>query len=239
MSIAEKLTIAAENVQKVYDAGKKSEHDAFWDSFQTPTYNLSAQNYTAFFAGRGWTKDTFKPKFDIRPTTAIRMFYETFNLDIDMVSHLQSLGVIFDTSKSTSMQEAFMNCRMTHLGVIDVTSSTSNAKIFRSMVNLVTIDKLVLKSDGSSAFDECFTGCTALENLTIEGVIGKNYFKVSDCTKLSADSLASVINALSPTTTGLAVTLPTTAEANYNTIYGDGAWATLIATKPNWTIAYA
>ena len=34
MSIADKLTTIAENEQKVYDAGAKSEHDKFWDSYQ-------------------------------------------------------------------------------------------------------------------------------------------------------------------------------------------------------------
>ena len=35
MSIAEKLTKVAENVPKVYEAGKKDEHDKFWDEYQT------------------------------------------------------------------------------------------------------------------------------------------------------------------------------------------------------------
>ena len=34
MSIAEKLTTIAENEQKVYDAGQKSEYDRFWDSYR-------------------------------------------------------------------------------------------------------------------------------------------------------------------------------------------------------------
>ena len=34
MSIAEKLTTVAENVPKVYEAGKKAEYDAFWDKYQ-------------------------------------------------------------------------------------------------------------------------------------------------------------------------------------------------------------
>ena len=34
MSIAEKLTLAAENVPKVYEAGKQAEHDRFWDDIQ-------------------------------------------------------------------------------------------------------------------------------------------------------------------------------------------------------------
>ena len=34
MSIAEKLVTVAENEQKVYDAGKQAEYDAFWDNYQ-------------------------------------------------------------------------------------------------------------------------------------------------------------------------------------------------------------
>ena len=42
MSIADKLRLIANNVQKVFDGGRKAEYDAFWDSFQK---NGAAANY--------------------------------------------------------------------------------------------------------------------------------------------------------------------------------------------------
>ena len=60
MNIAEKLTAIAENVPRVYEAGKKSEYDAFWDSFQD---NGQRTQYPyAFYV---WGAKHFKPKYPI------------------------------------------------------------------------------------------------------------------------------------------------------------------------------
>ena len=75
MSIAEKLTTAAENVAKVYDAGKKAEYDAFWDSFQS---NGNRTNYHTAFARTNWKNGTtYAPKYPITcngNNTASNMF---------------------------------------------------------------------------------------------------------------------------------------------------------------------
>lgn len=62
MSIAEKLTTIAENEQKVYEAGKKSEYDRFWDIYQDEG---NPMRYYATFSGAGWTDENFKPKYNI------------------------------------------------------------------------------------------------------------------------------------------------------------------------------
>ena len=59
-------------------------------------------------------------------------------------------------------------------------------------------------------------------------------------TKLNKESITSVINRLSSGANGLTVTLSLTAVNNAFEGGRDGTeWQTLIATKPNWTIAYA
>ena len=64
MSIAEKLQIVAENEQKVYEAGKKTQYDEFWDAFQD--YG-NKTNYANAFGGY-WNEKTLRPKYDIVPT---------------------------------------------------------------------------------------------------------------------------------------------------------------------------
>ena len=67
MTTSEKLVAVAENVQKVYKSGKKSEWSAFWDYFQgkgTVTY------YNSFFASKAWSANTFRPKYDMTPINA-------------------------------------------------------------------------------------------------------------------------------------------------------------------------
>lgn len=60
MSIAEKLTTVAENQQRVFDAGKKAEYDAFWDVHQS---NGQARNYSNRFYS--WDTENYKPKYPI------------------------------------------------------------------------------------------------------------------------------------------------------------------------------
>ena len=110
--------------------------------------------------------------------------------------------------------------------------------------SLHTIDKLIV--DENTTYTGWFNSTTNLQNLTIEGTIAQKGFSVSACTKLSRASIENIINALSTETNALTVTLSKTAVNNaFETSEGaaDGRtsaeWATLIATKTNWTIALA
>ena len=96
MSIAEKMTAIAdairektggtdaltldgmaEAIPEVYDAGKQSEYDSFWDIFQQ---NGKRTNYNrAFFsetmAQRGWNDENYNPKYDIVTTSGAQTFW--------------------------------------------------------------------------------------------------------------------------------------------------------------------
>lgn len=71
MSIAEKLTAVAENQQKVFDAGKQAEYDAFWDEFQN--YG-NLQDYPNTFSYYTWTDETFNPKYPFKVRSCNNMF---------------------------------------------------------------------------------------------------------------------------------------------------------------------
>lgn len=62
MSVADKLTTVAENVEKVYDAGKQAEYDRFWDNYQTAG---ETNGFDYAFAGIVWTDELYKPIRDI------------------------------------------------------------------------------------------------------------------------------------------------------------------------------
>ena len=62
MSIAEKLQTIAKNESKVFEAGKKSQYDEFWDAYQE---NGQRTMYVQAFARQGWNDITYKPKYDI------------------------------------------------------------------------------------------------------------------------------------------------------------------------------
>ena len=244
MSIAEKLATIAENEQRVYDAGYikgKAEGgggdnycDTFWDIYQQ---NGNRTIYQNAFSGLGWTDETFKPKYDMKPTSAVQMFHNTQITNLKKI--LDDAGLVLDFSKCTAFTYTFQQSKITHIGAIDV-SNVTNLSYFMPEAKFVYIEKMILKNDGTQSFNSTYTFslCRSLEHCIFEGVIGKNGFDIHWSTLLDADSLGSVINCLSTATTGLTVTLPTTAQANYDAVYGDGAWETLVATKQNWTVAY-
>ena len=232
MSIAEKLQTIAENEQRVYEAGKKAEYDEFWDVYQE---NGNRTNYNTAFAGYGWTDETFKPKYDIKPTSANRLF--SYTAITDLKEALEKAGVVLDLSKVTSAVYLFESGSLTHIPEINTTSLSDLQYFIYSALNLVTVDKVILKNDGSQTFGaQSFGALLNLEEIRFEGVIGKNGFNMNRSTKLSKASIESIINHLSTTTSGLTVTLSKTAK---EAAFTDEEWEALEQTKKNWTIYLA
>ena len=240
MSIAEKLQTIAENEQRVYEAGKakgieegkKSEYDRFWED---ALENAAKGDFA--FAGPVWTDESFNPPRGtvLQPPRAAYMF--ACASITDLADLCEKKGIILDFSKSTSLMDAFYgsyNARFTRIGVVNTTSSNAINQTFYGQSKLHTIVRIILRDDGSQTFTAAFAGCSALENIEIEGVIGKNGFDVSPCTKLSQVSITSIVNALSSTTSGLTVTISKKAK---EAAFTDAEWADLIATKSNWTIS--
>ena len=233
MSISDKLATIAENIPKVYnagksqgydegynagkgesnyeeayDAGQQAEYDRFWDAYQS---SGSAKNYVYAFAGQCWTDKTYNPKYPI----VVR----------DNASNLFAYSKMTDTK---------VDVNLTRSGVT-VSGVFSNSK-------LITIKKVIV-SENTKALTSAFTSCADLENLTFEGIFAKN-ITLSDCTKLTLDSLKSVINSLSDSASSVSATFSETAVNNaFETSEGasDGStspeWLALVATKPNWTIS--
>ena len=234
MSIAEKLTTIAENEQKVYETGKKDQYDEFWDVIQS---NGNRTNYIGAFCL--WDKSIFKPKYDILPKDASHMF-RNFKGEIDMVDYLDNLGITLDFSQCTTFTNFMLWSQITRMGVIDTRSATGIS--FYVAYLLKTIDLLILKDDGTQSVN--FQDCSSLENINIEGVIGKAW-NMQWC-PLSKDSIISVINALSETASKLTVTFKKTAINNAfginvddETTYPEGSeYYVLRNTKSNWTFSY-
>lgn len=229
----------AGGVDEVYAAGiaegKQAEYDAFWDEVQ----NYGKTDYYPFaFCADAFTKETFKPKYDIRPTNAQNMFsYMNYTSrtgnTLDLVEHLDSLGVVLDFSKATSVQGlCSYNKMFTRMGVLDFSKAANLNTAFDYASAIKTIDKLILKSTGTASFSNTFRGAKALEDITIEGVIAGNV-SFQDC-PLTRASIESIISHLSDTTSGLTVTFKKTAK---EAAFTADEWAALIATKSNWTIS--
>lgn len=78
MTIGEKLLAIAENEQRVFDAGKQTEYDRFWDNYQD---NGNRTNYVYAFA-RLWPVECYDPKYPITCTGkgGDMIFYNNTNI---------------------------------------------------------------------------------------------------------------------------------------------------------------
>lgn len=222
-------------IDEVYEAGKQegvqSEYDRFWDSYQN---NGNRQEYQYAFGGPCWNDETFNPKYDFNITGNCGQMFSATNIT-DLCGKTIWRGLKFTMSNLTYAASMFAYAnKITHIPAISLVGLKSANGLFNFCVALVTIDELAI--DESYAFIGDFDYCDNLENLTIKGTIGKNGLKVSWSTKLTHDSLMSIINALkdySADTSGTtwAVTLGTENLAKLT----DTEKA--IATQKGWTLA--
>lgn len=202
--------IIAENERKVYDAGyekgkaeggdttaayeqgvadgKQAEYEAFWNNLQQ---NGNRTDYACTF-GAGWNDSIFKPIYDMHVSSGYMMFRSAG------ITDLKNIPVKLDFSNVTNAQYMFQWAKTKYIGEVNLTSipgDSSTAQMFAYSA-FITIEKLVFKDDGTQAINSnMFTYASALENLTIEGIVGKN-FNLQWSTKLSKASIESIIFAL-------------------------------------------
>lgn len=138
--------------------------------------------------------------------------------------------------KASSFSGMYQNSQISDTKVpLDFTYG-SGTDVFRNASKLRNIEKIIVDSD--NAFSNWFYNCTALEEIRFEGTIG-NSLDIHWSTKLSFESLVSIVSALSKTVTGQTITLPTTARQTYDNATISGAWDNLVKQYTNWTFAYA
>lgn len=232
----------AGKIEGLFEAGKKAEYDVFWDNYQRNNSGNTRTTYRHAFAY--WPDKCFYPKYDlILGDYSEGAFYTCWVSDFK--ARLKECGVILDTSNVVEFGNMFAAVDFKELPTISTISATHlNCNMFQN-ADLETIDKLILKNDGTQLFSMYFfASCIYLKNIVIEGVIGQNGFNVSWSKQLTKASITSIINALSSTTSGIIATISLTAVNNaFETSTGlaDGStseeWLTLAATKSNWTIS--
>ena len=223
----------ADKVGQVYESGRKAENDAFWDAALPANIIVTAY----WFAGVAWNDKTFNPPRDIIVTSVANASNSIFyNSGIsDLAAILTRNDVWLDYSNAPTMGlSQFAQGAFTHIGRIKFNPNVGRyGSTFADCKNLHTIDELYF-APTTTIGSTLFNGCVNLVNLTITGTLATNGFDVSPCTKLSKESITSIIKALSDTTSGLTVTLSQTA---INNAFTTDEWNALVATKKNWTIS--
>lgn len=230
-----KVSQMNEGVNEVYEAGKKAEHEAFWDEFQ------SVDTFVGLFAGVGWNEKTFRPKtirIDLKNANYC-FYYNSF--EGDLAEWCKELGIEL-LLKPTGLSNMFCYSRFTRIPEVDASQAGSLLNTFAYNENLVTIDKLILKNDGTNTFPSTFNNNISLQNIIFEGIIGQN-INIRWSTKLTKASLTSFMEHLS-TTAAFNVTMSREAVNNaFETSEGasDGStseeWLALVNARQNATIA--
>ncbi len=233
MSIAENLTTIAENVPKVYEAGKQKEWSDFWDMYQE---NGTRVNYENAFYYTYWNEKTFKPKYDITPTNSRNMFgyfsrYHNYNCDL--ADLLNKCGVKLDTSNATNVVGMFQYSRIYRIPELDLRKATNLESLIRSDY-VETVDKIILNDIGNQYFAIAFIDSTALKNIEFEGVIGQDMdFKVCPLSVASFKNIIEHLKDYNGTADEYKKTLTVKTSA-FNAIEAEGATAEYNGTACTW-----
>lgn len=173
-------------VDEVFAAGEKSEYDAFWDAIQDFG---GRTDYTYAFSK--WNMDSIKPKYKIGPsvTGVNSMFIGAKTKKIEQ-EYFDFSGVVNNTWNYT-FSSMFS---LLEIEDVNIFGSLCYNYTWSYSYRLITI--AIVRSISGTKFQHSFDSCENLENLTIEGVIGENGFDVHWSTKLTHDSLISIISAL-------------------------------------------
>lgn len=197
----------ADKVDEVFEKGKQSEREAFWEGFTDGGKRTSFSSAFAF-----WGNEYIRPIRKIIPTTntgAAQTFYKCTRLRKVEADY-------FDFSQKPRGTQAsqgwyytfFISTKIEEIEDIGIKADFGFYNTFSDCYALHTIAKL--GCDENTKFDAAFNQCQQLKNITIDGVIGQDGFNVQSSPLLTHESLMSIINALkdfSGTTTWKTVTL--------------------------------
>lgn len=235
------LDAMAESIGEVYEAGQKSEYDRFWDAYQQ---NGALKYCPYLFAGDGWASDVLKPKYPIKlqgnAASCEGMFkYHNRTLPASPVdpatfADLGDVCDMIDFSACTAATEVFNNARVKNIKC-DFSNCTTLTRTFECN-NGGGIDNITLTvTEKCTLYPSAFNGAKYLKTITFteDSTIAAS-INFQHSTLLTKDSIESVINALLTTASGKTLTLSKNAK---ETAFTADEWATLIATKSNWTIS--
>lgn len=209
-----------------YKEGVKAERKRFFDRYLLFKKRGTWDTPMGVFHGMFWGFDNFYPTCDIKPVGNATYLFYNWNTEHggksgSLKQRLEECGVVLDTSKATCLKHAFAySAGITELPAIDFTGITqSTTTVFAHCYSgLKTIEKIIVNEN--TVFSSWFTN-TNIANVRFEGVIA-NDLSFSYSTRLTADSMKSIISCLSDTSTEKTLTLSQTAvnKANTNGDFG-------------------
>ena len=227
----------------IFDEGKQSEYDRFWDAFQD---NGNRTDYANAFIDFGWQPDTLRPKYTCKVVQGGGMFTRCYWRRPNIVEPMDISHISIDVTEATNCGAMFANANIKAVTLIfgDKITSLNNA-FTKGSGDGKPMEITLLVPNPNCDWTNAFAYHNVKELNLLEGtVIGTGGFNVQWATGLSKANITSIINALSDSTNGLSVTLSTAAVAEAFRTPGstlpDGVlskeWKSLVTTKPFWNI---
>lgn len=218
-------------------AGIQSESNRFWNMIQ-----LSGERTDYECAFKGWSMETFTPKYIVVPGNVPNGAHRLFQLCKNL-KKAEAAYVDLSNVPADGLRELFSGCySLEEIEDIKIPANTNHYATFYNCAKLHTIEKI--RCSASCSWDATFVSCGELVNVTFEGEIGQNGLDLQWSSKLSRASIESVITALSASASGKSVTLSKAAvdtafETSTNAADGttSEAWSSLVGTKANWTVS--
>jgi hypothetical protein len=216
------------------EAGKQAQHDEFWNVVQ------QSGNRTSYeYAFTRWGSEYIRPKYKVIPTATralVGVFQECSNLKKVEAEYYDFSQVPYGTASNQGAVYTFHYCTaLEEIEDVGLPAIFIYSNTFAGCTKLRTIAKI--KFDENTQIQDAFWSCSALENLTIEGTIGQNGINLKWSINLSQDSIISVLNALSDSTSGLSITLSLKAvNKAFTNGVNSSLWQEWVHDKSNWTI---
>lgn len=161
MSMGEKLEIIAENVPKVFSAGKKEEQRAFWENLQE-SGNRTYHMYT--FYGAGWNDTNFHPIYPIKiRTNNTNAFYQCGATDSKVVIDIGAYDL-----NNTFRYAKFVTMKIKIVEGANVKSAFSNMSALKNLTVTGTIGKSFDISDSPLTVESAKNVIKALKDYSTD-----------------------------------------------------------------------
>lgn len=232
-----------DKIDAVYNEGRKTEYDNFWDTFQQ---NGGRTKYEYAFATGGWTNEIFKPKYNIRVALGNQASMFSYSgITGSLKQILNDLGITLSfyqmEGRHYGANYVFVGTKFTELPVIDFSEAEGDAALQTAFSNnklLETIEKVILPTNCTGYGTKTFETNYALKNIDFGGTI--KYTLSFQWNPLTADSMKNIFDHLDTADSDSArtVTVKTASKTAYDEKYGD--WDAKVAhysTNGNWTFA--
>lgn len=189
MAIADKLAEIAENVPKVYEAGKKTQYDEFWDVFQ----QNGNRKYYPYAFSFGWNDTNFSPKHPLANLSQVTyMFFNSkitdVNVDIDIHSiradamfsqckQLQTIKKLIVDENTVFTSNSFYQCEaLENIAIQGVIASDINIQDSPLSKNSITY---IINALSTSTSGKTLTLSEAAVNTAFETTAGAGDGEVS------------------------------------------------------------